>query len=85
MSGLFSQNNLLLCGMQGNKGLLAKTLKTFPKSPTSQPVLTFDKCQISSASRRVCKNIYRVTLHHKKFIKFLFYLVVLLCVIFKSA
>ena len=25
MSGLFSQNNLLLCGMQGNNG--------FPKSP----------------------------------------------------
>ena len=32
-SGLFSQNNLLLCGMQGNNGLLAKTFKTFPKSP----------------------------------------------------
>ena len=40
MSGLFSQNNLLLCGMQGNNGngngnngLLAKTLKKFPKPP----------------------------------------------------
>ena len=30
MSGLFRQNNLLLCGMQGNNGLLAKTLKIFP-------------------------------------------------------
>ena len=25
--GLFSQNNLLLCGMQGNNGLLAKPFK----------------------------------------------------------
>ena len=32
MSGLFSQNNLLLCGMQGNNGLLAKPFKKFPKS-----------------------------------------------------
>ena len=32
MSGLFSQNNPLLCGMQGNNGLLARTFKTFPKS-----------------------------------------------------
>ena len=84
MSGLFSQNNLLLCAMQGNNGRLGKTLKTFPKSPTSQPVLTFDKCQICSASRRVWINIYRVTLQHKKFITFLFYLMVLLCVIFKA-
>ena len=84
MSGLFSQNNLLLCAMQGNNGLLGKTLKTFPKSPTSQPVLTFDKCQICSASRCVWINIYRVTLQQKKFITFLFYLMVLLCVIFKA-
>ena len=27
MSGLFSQNNLLLCGMQGNHALLVKTFK----------------------------------------------------------
>ena len=27
MSALFSQTNLLLCGMQGNNGLLTKTLK----------------------------------------------------------
>ena len=27
MSGLFSQNNLLLCGMQGYNGLLAKPQK----------------------------------------------------------
>ena len=31
MSGLFSKNNLLLCGMQGNNGLLAKTFKKFSK------------------------------------------------------
>ena len=29
ISGLFSQNKLLLCGMQGNKALLEKTLKKF--------------------------------------------------------
>ena len=28
-SGLFSKNNLLLSGMQGNNGLAAKTLKNF--------------------------------------------------------
>ena len=33
MSGLFSQTNLLLCGMKGNNGLLAKMFKKFPKSP----------------------------------------------------
>ena len=33
MSELFSQNDLLLYGMQGNNRLLAKTLKKFPKSP----------------------------------------------------
>ena len=27
MSGLFSQNNLLLCGMQGSNALLGKKLK----------------------------------------------------------
>ena len=32
MSGLFSQNNPLLCGMQGKNGLLARTFQTFPKS-----------------------------------------------------
>ena len=30
ISGLFSENNLLLCGMQGNDGLLARKI---PKSP----------------------------------------------------
>ena len=33
MSGLFSQTNLLLWGMQGNNGLLAKMFKNFSKSP----------------------------------------------------
>ena len=32
MSGLFSHNNLLLWGIQGNNGLLAKMFKKFPKS-----------------------------------------------------
>ena len=29
MSGLFSKNNLLLCGMQSNNGISAKMLKNF--------------------------------------------------------
>ena len=33
ISGLFSKNNLLLCGTQGNNGLLAKTFENFSKSP----------------------------------------------------
>ena len=33
MSGLFSRNNLLQCGMQDNNGLLAKTFKKFSNSP----------------------------------------------------
>ena len=33
MPGLFSQNNVLLCGMQGNNGLLPRTFKKFPESP----------------------------------------------------
>ena len=32
MSELFSQNSPLLCGMQGNNGLLARTSQIFPKS-----------------------------------------------------
>ena len=44
ISGLFNENNLLLCGMRDNDELLAK--KKIPKSPTyGQPVLTFDKCR----------------------------------------
>ena len=37
---------LLLSGMQGNDGLLAKTFKTFLKSPI-RPVLTFDKTKFA--------------------------------------
>ena len=33
MSGLFSRDNLLLCGLQDNNGLLAKTFKKFSNSP----------------------------------------------------
>ena len=43
---------LLLSGMQGNNGLLAKTFKTFPKS-LIQPVLTFDKGKICTVTCRV--------------------------------
>ena len=50
MSGLFSQNNLLLCGIHGRNGLLAKCSKNFPNHLFCQPVLTFDKCQICSAT-----------------------------------
>ena len=51
MSGLFSQNNLLLCGMQGNHALLVKTFKKKVQNQLySKPVLTFDKRQICSAS-----------------------------------
>ena len=35
MSGLFSQKNLLLCGMQSNNGLLEKPFKIILKSPTA--------------------------------------------------
>ena len=80
MSALFSQNNLLLCGIQGDNGLLAKCSKTFQNHLFCQPVLTFYKCQICSESCRVFEQ------HKKKnqCIIFIPYLMVLLCVIFKS-
>ena len=58
MSGLFSKNNLLLCSMQGNNGLSAKTLKNFQNHLYSQSVLTFDKppnlqCELSY----ICLNL----------------------------
>ena len=59
MSGLFSQNNLLLCGMQGNNGLSAKTLKNFQSHLYSYSVLTFDRRQICSASWRCLNNIIK--------------------------
>ena len=65
MSGLFSQNNLLLCGIHGKNGLLAKCSKNFPNHLFCQPVLTFDKCQICSASCCVFEQ-------HNKEIKVLF-------------
>ena len=42
MLELFSQKNLLLCGMQGNNGLLAKPFKNFQTHLSGQPVLTFN-------------------------------------------
>ena len=45
MSELFSQNDLLLYGMQGNNRLSAKTLKKISKITCTvygQPILTFD-------------------------------------------
>ena len=65
MSGLFSQNNLLLCGIHGKNGLLVKCSKNFPNHLFCQPVVTFDKCQICSASCCVFEQ-------HNKEIKVLF-------------
>ena len=65
MSALFSQNNLLLCGIQGDNGLLAKCSKTFQNHLFCQPVLTFYKCQI-------CRESCRVFEQHKKKINVLF-------------
>ena len=77
MSELFSQKNRLLCGISGNNGLLAKPFKNFQNHLYGQPVLTFNKHQICSAS---CKLFNRVTLQHinKEYIMFIFYLIVLL-------
>ena len=50
MSGLFSQKNLLLCGVLGNNGLLAKRSKNFQNHLYGQLVLSFDKDQTFSAS-----------------------------------
>ena len=52
MSGLFSKNNLLLCGMQSNNGISAKTLKNFQNHQYSLSVLTSDKRQICSTRCR---------------------------------
>ena len=55
MQGLFSQENLLLYDMRGNKymyELLVKTIQKIPKITYIRPagrVLTFDKHQTSSA------------------------------------
>ena len=78
MSGLFSKNNLLLCGMQGNNGLSAKTLKNFQNHLYSHSVLTFDKRQICSASFRVFEQ------HSKEFRINSSFIMVLLFVIFES-
>ena len=77
MSGLFSKNNLLLCCMQGNNGLSAKTLKNFQSHLHSHSVLTFDKHQICSASCCILEQ------QNKEFVIQILYLMVLLCVIFK--
>ena len=78
MSGLFSKNNLLLCGMQGNNGLSAKTLKNFQNHLYSHSVLTFDKRQICSASFRAFEQ------HSKEFRVNSSFIMVLLFVIFES-
>ena len=56
MSELFSWENLLLSGMQGNNGLLARPFKKFPKSPIRSAVLTFNKRQICSTTADKCLN-----------------------------
>ena len=78
MSGLFSKNNLLLCCMQGNNGLSAKTLKNFQSHLHSNSVLTFDKHQICSASCCILEQ------QNKQFVIQILYLMVLLCVILKG-
>ena len=67
MSGLFSQNNLLFCGMEGKNGLSAYTASPFS-------LLTSAKFAVRAVS--VWMNITRVTLHHNKefTIMFIFYL-----------
>ena len=61
MQGLFSQKNMLLCDMQGNKyGLLVKKIKKIPKITYIRPagrVLTFDKHHTSSAGCYVFERI----------------------------
>ena len=60
-SGLFSPNNLLPSGMQGNDRLLAKTLKMIPKSPVryTYPVSTFDKFQGFAVGAFECLNEHK--------------------------
>ena len=59
MSGLFSQSNLLLYGMQGNNGLLAKTLKKFPKSPVQYMASRFSPL---TSAFKVCEIGFELTL-----------------------
>ena len=78
MSALFSQTNLLLCGMQGNNGLLAKTLKKNSKITYTASrflLLTGAKFAVRAAMFEE---------HNKEFIIFILYLMASLCVIFKS-
>ena len=79
MSALFSQTNLFLCGMQGNNGLLAKTLKKNPKSPI-QPAGSL--ILLTGAKFAVRAVIFDE--HNKEFIVFILFLMASLCVIFKS-
>ena len=74
LSGL---NNLLLCGMQGNNGLLAKPFKKIAKSPTFW---------LLTIKRQIWMNLNRVVLqHNKEYVMFIFYLrLMVLCAIFKS-
>ena len=77
-SGLFSENNLLLCGMQSKNRLSAKMLKNVRNHLYSQSVCTFDKRQICSASYWLFEQ------RNKEFIILIVHLMVLLCVICKS-
>ena len=78
MSGLFRQNNLLLCGMQGNNGFSAKTLNSFQNHLYSHSGSYFWQ-----APNLQCE----LTLFgqdNKEFLILILHLIVLLCVIFKS-
>ena len=57
MSKLFSQKNLLLCGMQGNNGFLAKHFQKFPKSPIWQAGSNFNKTLWERTLRRLGRAI----------------------------
>ena len=76
---LFRQNNLLLCGMQGNNALLAKTLNMRWKNPKStiQPASSYLLAPNKQCELLVFKllNLNRVTLqHNEEFIMFISYL-----------
>ena len=77
MSGLFSQNNLLLCGMQGNNALFSENVKKDPKSTilTASWFSLLISVKFAARAVSVLTNINGVTLqHNKEFSIFIFYL-----------
>ena len=66
MSGLFSQNNLLLCRMQGNDGLVEKTFKKFPKSSVRPAGSHFWQAPNLQCELFVFQRTIRVTIQNNK-------------------